>query len=96
MLYMYVHAGQFAVWGLLFSTFDCSLAAIRRKEDPWNAIGSGAITGGLLAIRGANTNTCVCMHACILVVYLSVYIHLTQEALVLQPKVLYLEESSSL
>jgi len=40
------------VWGGLFSTFDCALVAIRQKEDPWNAIASGAFTSGLLAVRG--------------------------------------------
>ena len=40
------------MWGGLFSTFDCSLVAIRRKEDPWNSIISGAATGGVLAARG--------------------------------------------
>lgn len=44
--------GNFAVWGGLFSSFDCSLVAIRRKEDPWNSIISGAATGGVLAARG--------------------------------------------
>ena len=39
------------MWGGLFSTFDCALIAIRNKEDPWNAIGSGAITGAVLAAR---------------------------------------------
>lgn len=43
--------GSFAVWGGLFSTFDCALQGIRRKEDPWNAIASGALTGGALASR---------------------------------------------
>lgn len=46
-----VLGGNFAVWGGLFSTFDCTLAAIRHKEDPWNSITSGALTGGLLAAR---------------------------------------------
>ena len=32
--------------------FDCSLVAIRAKEDPWNSIVSGAATGGVLAARG--------------------------------------------
>ena len=35
----------------MFSTFDCCLIGIRRKEDPWNAIGSGALTGAVLAAR---------------------------------------------
>eukprot|EP00164_Ancoracysta_twista_P008507 GFYU01012332.1.p2 GENE.GFYU01012332.1~~GFYU01012332.1.p2 ORF type:complete len:155 (-),score=35.14 GFYU01012332.1:54-518(-) len=44
--------GNFAVWGMLFSSFDCALVAVRKKEDPWNAITSGALTGGVLAARG--------------------------------------------
>lgn len=43
--------GSFAVWGGLFSTFDCTLQGIRGKEDPWNSIASGAMTGGVLASR---------------------------------------------
>lgn len=43
--------GSFAVWGGLFSTFDCALQGIRRREDPWNSIASGALTGGVLASR---------------------------------------------
>jgi import inner membrane translocase subunit TIM17 len=46
-----VVGGQFAVWGLCFSSFDCSLAGLRRKEDPWNSILAGTLTGGLLAFR---------------------------------------------
>ena len=47
-----VIGGNFAVWGGLFATFDCALAGIRQKEDSWNSILSGAITGGVLAARG--------------------------------------------
>jgi len=43
--------GQFAVWGGLFSTIDCSLVYVRKKEDPWNSIMSGALTGGILSAR---------------------------------------------
>ncbi|KAL4547604.1 hypothetical protein Ndes2526B_g06844 [Nannochloris sp. 'desiccata'] len=43
--------GSFAVWGGLFSTFDCTLVALRKKEDPWNSIASGALTGGFLQLR---------------------------------------------
>lgn len=46
-----VLGGNFAVWGGLFSSFDCLLQGIRHKEDPFNSIASGAITGGVLAIR---------------------------------------------
>jgi mitochondrial import inner membrane translocase subunit TIM17 len=41
----------FAAWGGMFSVVDCSLAYVRQKEDPWNSIGSGFITGGLLQVR---------------------------------------------
>jgi len=43
--------GNFAVWGGMFSTIDCTLIKLRGKEDPWNAIMSGAATGGILAAR---------------------------------------------
>ncbi len=50
--YAYLSAsGNFGVWGGLYSTFDCMLISIRDKEDPWNSIGSGAITGAILAAR---------------------------------------------
>lgn len=55
-------AGNFAVWGGLFTIFDCSLAHIRRTEDAWNAIAAGAITGGLLAARG--TSHCASRPSC--------------------------------
>ncbi|CAI5528350.1 unnamed protein product [Closterium sp. Naga37s-1] len=43
--------GSFAVWGGLFSTFDCSLVYLRQKEDPWNSIAAGFLTGGFLQLR---------------------------------------------
>ncbi|KAM7405102.1 hypothetical protein PAMP_012387 [Pampus punctatissimus] len=43
--------GSFAVWGGLFSTIDCGLVRMRGKEDPWNSITSGALTGAILAAR---------------------------------------------
>jgi hypothetical protein len=43
--------GSFAVWGTMFSVCDCSITKMRQKEDPWNAIVSGAVTGGILAAR---------------------------------------------
>mmetsp|Transcript_21422 Transcript_21422/g.42025 ORF Transcript_21422/g.42025 Transcript_21422/m.42025 type:complete len:193 (-) Transcript_21422:688-1266(-) len=46
-----VMGGSFAVWGLLFASFDCTLAAIRKREDPYNSIFAGAATGGVLAAR---------------------------------------------
>lgn len=47
-----VLGGNFGVWGGLFSTFDCTVKGIRKKEDPYNAIIAGFFTGGSLAIRG--------------------------------------------
>ncbi|RAL48070.1 unnamed protein product [Cuscuta campestris] len=43
--------GSFAVWGGLFSTFDCTMVYVRAKEDPWNSIIAGAATGGFLSMR---------------------------------------------
>jgi len=40
------------MWGGIFSCTDCMLIAARKKDDPYNAIVAGAITGGILAIRG--------------------------------------------
>lgn len=36
----------------MFSTYDCAVKGIRKKEDPWNSIIAGFFTGGSLAIRG--------------------------------------------
>eukprot|EP00126_Sphaerothecum_destruens_P003585 Sdes_comp17345_c0_seq1m6554 len=47
-----VIGGNFAAWAGLFSTGECTFAYLRKKEDPWNAIMSGAMTGGILAARG--------------------------------------------
>lgn len=46
-----ITAGNFAVWGGLFSAIDCSLVYVRKKEDPWNSITSGALTGAVLSVR---------------------------------------------
>ncbi|KAG5076257.1 hypothetical protein JHK82_054952 [Glycine max] len=43
--------GSFAVWGGLFSSFDCTMVYLRQKEDPWNSIFAGAATGGFLSMR---------------------------------------------
>ncbi|KAG8471901.1 hypothetical protein CXB51_036733 [Gossypium anomalum] len=43
--------GSFAVWGGLFSSFDCTMVYFRQKEDPWNSIIAGAATGGFLSMR---------------------------------------------
>ncbi|XP_067654675.1 mitochondrial import inner membrane translocase subunit Tim17-A-like [Haliotis asinina] len=46
-----ITGGNFAVWGGLFSAIDCSMVYIRKKEDPWNSITSGALTGAILSVR---------------------------------------------
>lgn len=46
-----VTGGNFGVWGGMFSTFDCAVKGWRQKEDAWNAIISGFMTGGCLALR---------------------------------------------
>lgn len=38
------------MWGLMFTTADCTFAHIRGKEDPWNSIMSGFTTGFILAL----------------------------------------------
>ena len=52
---MYLVAGNFAVWGGLFSAIDCGLVYVRKKEDPWNSITSGALTGAILSVRSKFT-----------------------------------------
>ena len=44
--------GSFAMWGGVFSSMDCLLIYYRQRDDPYNAIVAGFVTGGVLAIRG--------------------------------------------
>lgn len=46
-----ITGGNFAVWGGVFSAIDCSLVYVRKKEDPWNSIISGGLTGVVLSVR---------------------------------------------
>lgn len=48
--------GQFAAWGICFSSFDCTFAYIRQKEDPWNSIMSGAAAGAVMVARQGTKN----------------------------------------
>lgn len=50
-----VTGGNFGVWGGMFSTFDCAVKGWRQKEDMWNAIISGFMTGGCLAARSESS-----------------------------------------
>lgn len=43
--------GGFAVWGGLFSSYDCIMVAVREKEDPLNAITAGFMTGATISLR---------------------------------------------
>jgi import inner membrane translocase subunit TIM17 len=49
-----VTGGNFGVWGGMFSTFDCAVKGYRQKEDAWNGIISGFMTGGCLALRSTS------------------------------------------
>lgn len=40
------------MWGVCFSSIDCLMIYLRQKDDPFNAVISGFVTGGVLAIRG--------------------------------------------
>lgn len=44
-------SGSFAMWGGLFSLTDCTLVHLRNKEDYFNNVVGGFVTGGLLAVR---------------------------------------------
>lgn len=58
--------GSFAVWGGLFSMIDCSMVRMRGKEDPWNSITSGALTGAILAARSKKLRKMELKNFCIL------------------------------
>ncbi|PBK89027.1 Tim17-domain-containing protein [Armillaria gallica] len=47
-----VTGGNLGVFGGLLSTFDCAAKCWRQKEDAWNGIISGFMTGGCLGARG--------------------------------------------
>ena len=57
-------SGNFAVWGGLFSAIDCGLVYIRKKEDPWNSITSGALTGAILSVRSKFLLAIMCEFLC--------------------------------
>lgn len=46
----------------MFSTFDCAIKGWRQKEDAWNAIISGFMTGGCLALRSTSGHSCMYKH----------------------------------
>ncbi|CCA66346.1 probable TIM17-mitochondrial inner membrane import translocase subunit [Serendipita indica DSM 11827] len=59
-----VTGGNFGVWGGMFSTFDCTVKSYRQKEDAWNGIISGFMTGGCLALRSGPKATLGSAVAC--------------------------------
>ncbi len=44
-------AGSFAMWAGIYSLTECSLIWLRNTDDAYNKIISGAVTGGVLAMR---------------------------------------------
>lgn len=54
-----VLGGNFGIWGTMFSTFDCTVKGVRQKEDYWNSIIAGFMTGGSLAFRGTCNEACL-------------------------------------
>ena len=46
----------------MFSTFDCAVKGYRQKEDAWNAIISGFMTGGCLAARSESCSSTCRLH----------------------------------
>jgi import inner membrane translocase subunit TIM17 len=44
--------GSFGMWGGVFASMDCMMIYYRQKDDPYNAIVAGFLTGGILAFRG--------------------------------------------
>lgn len=56
-----VTGGNFGIWGGMFSTFDCAVKGYRQKEDAWNAIISGFMTGGCLALRSMSGRVITCL-----------------------------------
>jgi len=49
--------GSFALWAGTFGTVECTLIALRRRDDPLNSIVSGFLTGGIMAMRSGFTAT---------------------------------------
>ena len=47
--------GNFGLWGGIFASCECMLISMRQKDDSYNAIVSGFVTGGVLAIRGGGS-----------------------------------------
>ena len=44
--------GSFALWAACYSSIDCSLIYMRKKEDALNSVVSGFLTGYILAFKG--------------------------------------------
>ena len=44
------------MWGGCFSSCDCLMIWLRQKDDPFNAVIAGFVTGGVLAARSGASN----------------------------------------
>mmetsp|Transcript_56039 Transcript_56039/g.63947 ORF Transcript_56039/g.63947 Transcript_56039/m.63947 type:complete len:251 (+) Transcript_56039:123-875(+) len=47
--------GAFALWGGTFGAVECSMIAIRKREDPLNNVIAGFLTGGIMRINAGWT-----------------------------------------
>jgi len=74
-----VLGGNFAIWGGIFSTFDCIFAYGRGKEDISNAIIAGAATGAVLSARaGIKASSRSAMVGGVLLVFIEGAAHVLQ------------------
>ncbi|ODQ68270.1 mitochondrial import inner membrane translocase subunit TIM22 [Nadsonia fulvescens var. elongata DSM 6958] len=50
-------AKNFGYIGMIFSGTECSIEALRAKNDIWNGVAAGCLTGGGLAVKSGPTAT---------------------------------------
>nr|UJH94614.1 Tim22 [Starmerella bombicola] len=55
----YSSARNFGKVGGIYSGVECCVESLRAKDDMYNSIGAGAITGGALAIKGGPTGMAI-------------------------------------
>lgn len=54
--------GNLGMWSGMLSAFDCAVTGWRQKEDMWNHISAGFLTGGCLAARSQWALLCYLPH----------------------------------
>lgn len=45
-------AKNFGMIGAAYAGTECCIEGLRARDDVWNSVAAGAVTGGILAIRG--------------------------------------------